>query len=441
MALAELKTAAEIIGTVQKTLDDLKKISDAINGDRSVICIVDNVTDMELRYEGSHCEHGGFQEPPPAVIPPRRSVAFSAQSAAGGLWVGVAGWVNYVSNYGERFYLHFDNPWAGSNGSDAALSAGDPLLFKATSITGSGERAQMRFIFLQNHISAGPIADKHAVLHGRDGVLGAAVTDWSMCPDGVGYFAHFQGGSIYYTQATGAFEVHGAIRDRWALLGFERGLLRYPITDETVTPDGTGRFNHFQGGSIYWTQKTGAHEVHGHIRNKWAALGWERSPLGYPTTDETVTPDGIGRFSHFQGGSIYWTQNTGAHEVHGHIRNKWAALGWEKSALGYPLSDELATPDGLGRYNRFQRGSIYWTEKTGAHEVRGAIALLWDQLGGADGKCGYPTTDEVSGEVPNSRMNRFQHGRILWTPEDGARFMEPGISLVFEHQPVHRLEL
>jgi len=387
MALAELKTAAEIIGTVQKTLDDLKKISDAINGDRSVICIVDNVTDMELRYEGSHCEHGGFQEPPPAVIPPRRSVAFSAQSAAGGLWVGVAGWVNYVSNYGERFYLHFDNPWAGSNGSDAALSAGDPLLFKATSITGSGERAQMRFIFLQNHISAGPIADKHAVLHGRDGVLGAAVTDWSMCPDGVGYFAHFQGGSIYYTQATGAFEVHGAIRDRWALLGFERGLLRYPITDETVTPDGTGRFNHFQGGSIYWTQKTGAHEVHGHIRNKWAALGWE------------------------------------------------------KSALGYPLSDELATPDGLGRYNRFQRGSIYWTEKTGAHEVRGAIALLWDQLGGADGKCGYPTTDEVSGEVPNSRMNRFQHGRILWTPEDGARFMEPGISLVFEHQPVHRLEL
>lgn len=27
-------------------------------------------------------------------------------------------------------------------------------------------------------------------------------------------------------------EVHGAIRDKWASLGYERGLLGYPISDE-----------------------------------------------------------------------------------------------------------------------------------------------------------------------------------------------------------------
>ena len=106
---------------------------------------------------------------------------------------------------------------------------------------------------------------------------------------------------------TGAHEVHGAIRGLWAQLGWERSFLGYPLTNETATPDGTGRFNHFQGGSIYWTPATGAHEVHGAIRGLWAQLGWERSFLGYPTTDETTTPDGVGRFNHFQGGSIYWT--------------------------------------------------------------------------------------------------------------------------------------
>ena len=157
------------------------------------------------------------------------------------------------------------------------------------------------------------------------------------------------------------YEVHGAIRDKWTELGGTESFLGYPLTDETVTPDGTGRYNHFQGGSIYWTSKTGAHEVHGAIRDKWTELGWEKSFLGYPLTDETVTPDRTGRYNHFQGGSIYWTSKTGAHEVHGAIRDKWAKLGWEKSYLGYPISDEKSTSDGKGRYSEFQGGTLYWT--------------------------------------------------------------------------------
>src|SRR6202012_2078020 len=104
--------------------------------------------------------------------------------------------------------------------------------------------------------------------------------------------------------------------------------------------DGRGRSRDFQNGSIFWTPQTGAHEVHGDIRVKWAQLGGTRGFLGYPITDETGTPDGRGRYNHFQGGSIYSTPFTGAHEVHGAIRQKWAALGWEHSTLGYPISDE-----------------------------------------------------------------------------------------------------
>jgi len=150
------------------------------------------------------------------------------------------------------------------------------------------------------------------------------------------------------------------------------GAFGQPTTEVTATPDGIGYFRHYDhGGSIYWTFETGAHELHGAIRQKWADLGWERG-LGYPTIDETKTPDGEGRFVHFTQGSIYSSPNTGAHEVHGAIRDKWASLGWESGDLGFLTSDESANPDpeSEGRYNTFQRGFISWNPATGASEHR-----------------------------------------------------------------------
>jgi uncharacterized protein with LGFP repeats len=180
------------------------------------------------------------------------------------------------------------------------------------------------------------------------------------------------------------------IDDKYAALGGAGGFLGTPVSPETSTPDGVGRFRHYQEGSIYWTPQTGAHEVHGLIRETWAALAWERGFLSYPLTDETPTPDAVGRFNHFQGGSVYWTPQTGAHEVHGAIREEWASRGWERSALGYATTDESSTeiiratppdqppppppaPGRPGRYSDFQHGSIYWSPQTGAYVVSSGI--------------------------------------------------------------------
>jgi uncharacterized protein with LGFP repeats len=183
----------------------------------------------------------------------------------------------------------------------------------------------------------------------------------------VGRFNHFERGSIYWTEGTGARQVVGDIHAKWSALGWEKSALGYPTTDELKTPDGAGRYNHFQNGSIYWTQATGAHEVRGLIHAKWSALGWETSKLGYPTTDETGTPDGVGRYNHFQNGSIYFTPATGAHEVHGPIREKWASLGWE-TGLGYPVTDEYAVTG--GRESEFQKGFIKLDTTTNTVTVR-----------------------------------------------------------------------
>ncbi|QXG77515.1 hypothetical protein KUM42_08450 [Modestobacter sp. L9-4] len=279
----------------------------------------------------------------------------------------------------------------------------------------------------------GAIRDHYRALGGPAGELGFPVTDELPTPDGIGALNHFAGSggaSIYWSPATGAHEVQGAIRDRWAATGWEKGPLGYPVTDELPTPDGIGAYNHFAGsggGSIYWSPATGAHEVQGDIRAHWAALGWEGGPLGYPVTDELPTPDGIGALNHFsKGASIYWSPATGAHEVHGAIRDHYAALGWEKSDLGYPVTDELDTPDGIGAFNHFAGsggGSIYWSPATGAHEIQGDIRARWAALGWEGGLLGYPVTDELPTPDGKGAFNHFSRrdgASVYWSRATGA---------------------
>ncbi|MGN6109913.1 MAG: LGFP repeat-containing protein [Kofleriaceae bacterium] len=154
----------------------------------------------------------------------------------------------------------------------------------------------------------------------------------------------------------------GAIDAKYRALGGCGSVLGAPITAERGTPDGIGRYSVFERGSIYWTPTTGAFEVHGSIRDRWKDLGWEAGPLGYPISDETRTPDGVGRYNVFQGGSIYWSPSTGAYEVRGRIRDKWAELGWEAGPLGYPVSGEHDVPG--GRRSQFQHGALVWTAAT-----------------------------------------------------------------------------
>lgn len=174
-----------------------------------------------------------------------------------------------------------------------------------------------------------------------------------------------------------AFAVYGAIGDKYTALGRERGPLGPAQTDEAPAPYG-GRFNRFQNGYIYWHPDTGAFAVWGAIGAKWNALG--TVAYGYPITDELTTPDKRGRFNHFRAlqlqgrpeASIYWTPETGAHAVYGAIRQAWAQDGWERG-IGYPTSDEYQ--DGQFRRSDFESGHIIWSASGGAKIVRAGSTI------------------------------------------------------------------
>jgi uncharacterized protein with LGFP repeats len=145
---------------------------------------------------------------------------------------------------------------------------------------------------------------------------------------------------------------------------------------------------------------------------------------GLPLGD--VTPMGDGFIGRFQGCDIYFSTDTGAHEVHGDIRAKYTALQgplW----LGLPISDETGTPDSVGRFNVFAKdASIYWTPHTGPMVVRGQICELWGAQGFERGSLGYPVVDEYRLRTVNPNTDAvmvwslFENGAILQSPDGVA---------------------
>ncbi|WTW95688.1 aryl-sulfate sulfotransferase [Streptomycetaceae bacterium NBC_01309] len=253
--------------------------------------------------------------------------------------------------------------------------------------------------------------------------LGIPVADQAVVGRHRGYqVVKLERAELYYSSGPeneGVRDIYGAIQTTWKQQGGIDGILGMPRTDEIPTRAPGGRYNDFYGGTITWSPSTGAHAVYGAIFTKYRSTGRESGYLGFPTTSEMGTPDGRGRYNKFQNGSVYWTPQTGARAVQGAINTRWGQVGWERGVLGYPLTDEVTTPDGRGRFTHFERGgSIYWTPWTGAHEVYGAIRDTWASLGWERGRLGYPTSGEYTPAAGQRRTN-FEGGYILWTAATG----------------------
>lgn len=211
------------------------------------------------------------------------------------------------------------------------------------------------------------------------------------------------------------FNVCGEIKAKYDSLGGPGSFLSYPSSGNLINPGNTGERVTFLNGPIYWSNAGGAHPVVNSILNRWGVHGYEAGWLGYPTTDEIVHADGVGRRQEFQNGAVYvaFSNAIGSAIKNGPIRDKWNSVGAETpgSLLGYITGDEIPLPDGQGRMARFERGVIYWSPTTGAHTVQGDILGLWEGDYFEAGGWGYPIADQVT--QPNDGLSQeFQGGPI-----------------------------
>lgn len=101
--------------------------------------------------------------------------------------------------------------------------------------------------------------------------------------------------------------------------------------------------------------------------------------------------------------------------VEGPILDKYNSLNQAaKTDLGKPTGNEQKTPDG-GVYQQFDGGVI--VHKTQSYVVWGKIRDKWNELGGSQGKLGYPTSDETD-TADGGKQSTFEHGTITWKPGD-----------------------
>lgn len=245
--------------------------------------------------------------------------------------------------------------------------------------------------------------------------LGPKTADFYFDPATLAWFQSYALAVIGYTEGDAtAFVMYGGILAKWRSDAALRNQLGSLASDEINGRRGGSRKSVFRNGCIYWSPQTPAVAVLGRMYLDFELLGEGTSVVGLPTADEVRIPGG--REQHFQWGRMYLRDGaSNAFEVHGGILGKYQAEG--PARWGFPVSNELTVLSGtteIGRVSHFESCSIYWSGATGAWVIYGEIRNTYLANGGPTGELGFPTSDEADLPAGAGRYNTFQRGSILW---------------------------
>jgi uncharacterized protein with LGFP repeats len=276
---------------------------------------------------------------------------------------------------------------------------------------------------------------------GAGGPLGPK--DGDVYPVGDGFGQNFAGGKIFFTPATGAHIMTGAILEKYESLGGPADSdLGFPTIDEGAgrAPDSRNTtFSAADNPVIFWTPGTGARVVRGPINAAWDKLGGSAGQLGVPAEDEMYRGAVVAQT--FTGGELSYdtkakTFTTVPPELAGQLadltipEDPTSAINAARRAAGGalgPLGAAQGGPypigkDGLGQ--NFAGGKIFYSPATGANVVTGQVLAKYESVGGPQGDLGFPTSSEDDGGLATeSRMTSFaakDQPAIFWTPDYGA---------------------
>ncbi len=250
------------------------------------------------------------------------------------------------------------------------------------------------------------------------------------------------GASLYHSEQHGAHPTWGGIGICYERQGGTSGTLGFPISSElNAGPsqrDTTGKYQRFEGGSVYWSRQTEAHPVCGEIGELHNNLNGVAGRLGFPLSHElpagASSQGTTGVFQRFEGtwdyseeinappvrhfgASVYWSQKYGAHPTWGGIGEYYEHLGGTTSTLGFPTCAEMEIDAPLegttGWYQHFEGGDIYWSDAYGAITVTDPILEVFQAFGGLHGRFGFPKSLETSVDHnPHLVMQEFEGGVI-----------------------------
>ncbi|MEW2480630.1 hypothetical protein AB0876_13680 [Mycobacterium sp. NPDC049093] len=272
---------------------------------------------------------------------------------------------------------------------------------------------------------------------------------------GSGFAQNFSGGKMFFTPATGAHFMQGAILDKYESLGGPAdGDMGFPTIDEGAGRAADSRNSTLSAPDnpvIFWTPSTGARVVRGAINAAWDKLGGSAGVLGVPADDETFDGDVISQ--KFTGGEISWNRKTKAFTtVPPELADQLAGLdvpsdpasaiaaarreaGGVMGPLGAKDGDQYPIGDG-GFGQKYAGGKIFYSPATGANAITGQLLEKYESVGGPEGDLGFPTASEAEGGLgPNSRISTFaaaDNPVIFWTPDYGAVIVRGAMNAAWE---------
>ena len=185
----------------------------------------------------------------------------------------------------------------------------------------------------------------------------------------------FEKGAIYWSPETGAWELFDRAYIDYEQLGGSASVVGLPVAAQEELPGGA--MQRFDRGRLYLKSgATRAFEVHGAILERYLATGGPGA-WGFPISDEEDVlragtfrrdpPSTGARQSRFEACTFFWSAATGAHEVHGDILAAYRSVNGpglpnddEYNGLGLPITDGADLPSwaGIGQFNAFEHGSI-----------------------------------------------------------------------------------
>jgi uncharacterized protein with LGFP repeats len=272
---------------------------------------------------------------------------------------------------------------------------------------------------------------------------------------GTGFAQDFVHGKMFFTPATGARSMSGAVLDKYeALGGAAASDLGFPTINEVPGLAGpNSRVSTFSASDkpvIFWTSDHGAFVVRGAINAAWDKLGSSGGVLGVPVGDETY--DGELATQAFSAGQVSWNRLTKTFttvppdlanqltdlqvpiDPTAAINMAWRAAGGPPGPLGAKQGDQYPVGDGLAQ--NFAGGKIFFSPATGANAVESDVLAKYEALGGPTGNLGFPITNEADGGLkPASRVSAFagtDKPVIFWTPEHGAFVVRGAIKAAWD---------
>ncbi|MBN9686143.1 MULTISPECIES: M12 family metallopeptidase [unclassified Corallococcus] len=151
-----------------------------------------------------------------------------------------------------------------------------------------------------------------------------------------------------------------------------------------------------------------------YISQKYGVFGI--ATMGLPTGPEGIAKD-RGIYRPYTHGFIYFHPDVGAHMVRNEIATKYAQLGHENSPLGYPLDDTQTLSSGLKR-NHFQGGTITWHPVAGYRVKYGSDI----QLQGDFMDLGYDQMLYINTDGSGAKVKVVNYGNL--TPPGVAGYVE-----------------